>query len=203
MKMRESASPRSFRAKCFQGTRKRVRAASSHRRPSYRPLLTSPRSQSPNSRRGGPLRVGRRAGSGCGRPGGVAAHPGGGTGAHLSGASAIAPCKALARRGRWALGGVGGVSTGGERRSRVAPLSQVSDHSRGGGVMATALPTCEALGSRGTGVTTVCGRTQEGTGVEPAPRPGREGAGGALRRQHQIGRWLGRARGAGKAKPKP
>lgn len=34
MKMRESASPRSFREKCFQGTRKRVRAASSHRRPS-------------------------------------------------------------------------------------------------------------------------------------------------------------------------
>lgn len=34
LKMRESASPRSFRAKCFQGTRKRVRAASSHRSPS-------------------------------------------------------------------------------------------------------------------------------------------------------------------------
>lgn len=68
--------------------------------------------------------------------------------------------------------------------------------------MATTLPTCEALRSPGTAVTTMCGRTREVTGVEPAPRPGREGAGGALRRQHQIGRWLGRARGAGKAKPR-
>ena len=34
LKMRESASPRSLRAKCFQGTRKSVRAWSSHRSPS-------------------------------------------------------------------------------------------------------------------------------------------------------------------------
>lgn len=34
LKMRESASPRSLRPKCFQGTRKCVRAASSHSSPS-------------------------------------------------------------------------------------------------------------------------------------------------------------------------
>lgn len=52
-------------------------------------------------------------------------------------------------------------------------------HRCGWGLMATTLPRCGVLGSGGADVTTNVGaHTREVTGVEPAPRPGREGAGG-------------------------
>ena len=129
----------------------------------------------------GPPAGGGPAGSGRGGPGGVAAHPGGGTGAHLSGAAAMTPSEALGGGGGgrcwegWAR--VTGAPRVSPKMSQAWPRCQgVGTTDAGGGLMATTSPRSGILAGGGRAVITnvrdPSGRTHEVTGVEPEPRRG-------------------------------